>query len=446
MKVGAIKSKSKIDWEEAGRNISSHPCPVCGRESSTVALRMVHDDISLIALWCKCGSLFYPEVSVPDYAEIEKLESFLMRIDQAEGVDSIIRSLLFSPDLEQYPVVDLGCGIGFAVDYLNFVGRYAQGFDPSTSSRISHEKFGIDIKGLPSKEEIGNFPHPNLIFASEVIEHVPNPRAFMGDIKMMAEDDGYVLLTTPNANYVIKENSEITVMSILAPSQHLFLLSPGAIEDLAREAGFVWVKSWVEEERLFLVAGPRPIRIENTFSQEAYERYLEDRLLNADWIEKSLRWRCFGYRLFKHRIHRGDYENTRDLWEGLVSTYRELGLSLDRPVELVQQYRAELERTGARFPTEKFPFNASILLFLQGTYLVAYKQDMRSARPYFDGAVALSKMYAESYKDSVFQMYDREIAMVPEWTANIIRGHWKYRTGQYLRPLKHLLRPRANSS
>ncbi|MEI9907054.1 MAG: class I SAM-dependent methyltransferase [Actinomycetota bacterium] len=329
-----------IDWEAAGTVWEAAHCPVCDRESTTVAFRLLSFGEMLVVLSCKCGSIFYPNASPPDYASEEGEGVFYMRMDQAEGIDAIIRPLLFSPDIENYSVVDLGCGSGFAVDYLNFVGRNAVGYDPSLSSQFSRQAFGIDIRTLPTQADIETFPHPNVIFASEVIEHVPNPKEFMFDVKKMAGDDGYTFIATPSAGYVKKGNSEPTINSLMAPSQHLFLLSEKALADLASDAKFPWVKTWVESERLFLVAGPKPIRLDNTFTQALFAKYLESRV-KAEWIEKSLRWRCFGYRLFKHRIHAGEYAESIPIWSGLVEAYGELGLPLDRPAEVADLFVAE---------------------------------------------------------------------------------------------------------
>jgi len=236
----AITQTSPIEWNTTGETLQPSCCPVCGATTDKLILRMVSEELTLALLNCTCGSVFYPEAVAPDYEVAEGREAFLMRVDQAEGVDSIIRSLLISPEIETYPVIDLGCGTGFAVDYSTATGRRAWGFDHPRSSRLSAEILGIDISGLPSDKEIEGFPHPNVVFASEVIEHVPDPRDFVKQVRRMTRDDGFAIFTTPSAEYVKEGNSQPTLFSILAPSQHLFLLSAAALQKLMLEAGYGW--------------------------------------------------------------------------------------------------------------------------------------------------------------------------------------------------------------
>lgn len=416
---------SPVVWSEPGSQHTPTPCPVCGQLATTKILTMTNVDLSLPLVKCQCESVFYPNAKAPDYEVVEGREAFLMRVDQAEGVDSIIKSLLISPDIADFSVVDLGCGIGFAVDYSAFEGRSALGFDPSPSSKLANELLGIDISGLPTPAQIANFTHPNIVFASEVIEHVPDPRLFMRDIKQMTGDDGYAIIATPSAEYVKIGNSLPTLISILAPSQHLFLLSAPALESLARDQGFAWTHSWIVDERLFCVAGPRPITLASTFSEDKFSKYLRARLYESPWIDESLRWRCYGYRLFKQMIHQGAYQESIPLWQGLVDTYSALGLTLNDPKNLVQQYVDGAEIAHGQISAEKFPFNAVMALFLQGTFLLAYKHDKIAAKPFFDASVQLSQLYADFFKVLPFQMYDREIASAPQWVADIMRQHWQ---------------------
>ena len=114
---------------------------------------------------------------------------------------------------------------------------------------------------------------------------------------------------------------------MLAPSQHLFLLSELSLNDLAIRAGFIWVKTWTADERLFMVAGPKPIALKNTFSRVDYIKYLESRL-NTQTIESVLRHRAFGYRLFKEQVNSRDYEGANLTFEPLLSPTRRWELIL----------------------------------------------------------------------------------------------------------------------
>ena len=59
---------------------------------------------------------------------------------------------------------------------------------------------GLDLNGRFADRYTRRF---NLIVTSEVIEHLESPRGFLGQVSRLLEDDGLLLVTTPNvANWV----------------------------------------------------------------------------------------------------------------------------------------------------------------------------------------------------------------------------------------------------
>ncbi|MEI9907053.1 MAG: hypothetical protein WDO06_03310 [Actinomycetota bacterium] len=66
-----------------------------------------------------------------------------------------------------------------------------------------------------------------------------------------------------------------------------------------------------------------------------------------------------------------------------------------------------------------------MILFLAGTFHLAYHHDKVAARPYFDAALTMAEMYSEIFSRYSFQMYDREISLLPEWIAKVLSEHWK---------------------
>src|SRR5208283_1381693 len=105
----------------------------------------------------------------------------------------------------------------------------------------------------------------DVVYASEVIEHVPDPQAFVTLLARWVADDGVLVLTTPNAAFITPENRSTTLLAALAPGFHGFLLSPQAFEDAARAAGFAHVRVLALNERLFLWASRREIEVNLDF-------------------------------------------------------------------------------------------------------------------------------------------------------------------------------------
>ena len=97
------------------------------------------------------------------------------------------------------------------------------------------------------------------VLATEVIEHVAHPDAFLQHIAKLVPEQGVVVLTTPNGAYLrnsLPKFSDVDDPSIFETEQfkpdadgHIFLLWPHEIQRLANEAGF-------EVERIELFSTP----------------------------------------------------------------------------------------------------------------------------------------------------------------------------------------------
>ena len=399
-------------------------CPACKHSNSRISLTLIENSKQLILLACRgCGSLYYPNAEAPDYQIVENEDSFYMRIDQAEGIDSALMPLFSVPALNDFAVIDVGCGLGFTSDFIRFQGRECLAFDPSSAAQISSKILNITISQELAAAGNTKTKNPSkLVFASEVIEHVENPLEFLEELRDIAGADGYLIVTTPNAGFVKKGNSTNTIMAMLAPSQHLFLLSAKSLEDLARKAGFAWAKTWTQEERLFLVAGPRVQEIANCFSRPDYINYLKARPTKQDTAE-DIRYRSFGYRLFKEYVHGGEYDDANKLWKKLSTVFDVLGFDLKAPVEIVQMYE-RAAGMGKSLPQPKlFPYNMALILFLKGTLLIASDHDRVAAKPYFEGAIEISELYRKVFTKDIFQAYDLELQNVSKWALEQMRLH-----------------------
>jgi 2-polyprenyl-3-methyl-5-hydroxy-6-metoxy-1,4-benzoquinol methylase len=403
---------------------TSSTCPACSTPNSRILLSIKENSTELIVLSCKnCATIYYPNAKAPDYEIVENEASFYMRIDQFEGIDSALMPLFSVPELNSYSVIDIGCGLGFTSDFVRFQGRECQAFDPSSAAKISSQILKIEISQIyadSSNTETKNVH--KLVFASEVIEHVENPLNFLEQLKAISGESGYLIVTTPNADYVKKGNPTNTILAMLAPSQHLFLLSANVLEDLARDAGFSWAKCWTQDERLFLAAGPKSQQISNHFSRTEYIEYLKSRLSRED-IDESIRYRSFGYRLFKEYVHGGKYVEAQELWIRLVRVFQSMHLDLQSPIKIVKGYE---DAAGVEMilPTPKeYPYNMALIMFLKGTLLVAFEHDRISAKPYFDAAITISELYRKVFTNGNFQAYDLELQNVGKWAQDQISLH-----------------------
>ena len=398
-------------------------CPICGQNKSSVALEVEFEGNRLQMRRCECESLFYPGRVAPNYGEVEGHDSFWMRIDQAEGIDATIRPIFLSSELNGFPVVDIGCGMGFSSDFIRHQNRSSIAFDPSSAAKMSNDILGINIIQDFAQPELVQFSGPRLVYASEVVEHVDHPKEFLGVISKIAGNEGFAILTTPNAEYISNRADQSTVRAMLAPSQHLFLFSASALSAICKDAGFSWVRVLVENERLIVICGPREVSIDDSFSRNDFIEYLQGQLANEN-IDYSVRIRSFGYRLFKELLHSARYAESLAVLEKLTEAYSGFGFNLNSPEDIVKRFKDCLKSSFTLPPAEKYPFNLAILMYLIGTLKIAHYRDRKYAFRYFRAARTLSNFYGEIFSvNGIFAAYDLEIQFVASWSRRSILLH-----------------------
>lgn len=96
--------------------------------------------------------------------------------------------------------LDVGCNIGCAVEAARFWGMEATGLelDPDAiaiaKDLFPRNRFLVGtLEALPAGERFG------LVMCTEVVEHVPDPEAFLHDLAGVVAPGGLLFLTTPNA-------------------------------------------------------------------------------------------------------------------------------------------------------------------------------------------------------------------------------------------------------
>jgi len=100
-------------------------------------------------------------------------------------------------------ILEVGCGYGYLTFALRSLGHNAWGIDVSRKAiRFARENFGdyyewADIQSFKSRAP----QQFDFIVAIEVIEHVPEPGAFIDHCRGLLAENGLIIISTPNKDF-----------------------------------------------------------------------------------------------------------------------------------------------------------------------------------------------------------------------------------------------------
>src|SRR5262249_36879523 len=140
-------------------------------------------------------------------------------------------------------VLEIGCGYGFGLD----IGRLLWGWQPIgvdpgrlAATGTGDLEFPLVSDLFDDRLDLGPAPF-DIVVASEVIEHVPDPHQFLVDIRARMVPASVLVLCTPDAAAVDPSRSGAEAIAVIGAGEHVFLFSAGALEQRLRDAGFAAV-------------------------------------------------------------------------------------------------------------------------------------------------------------------------------------------------------------
>lgn len=131
----------------------------------------------------------------------------------------------FSPEKS---LLDYGCGSGLFVQYLRQYGfANCHGYDPYAPQ---------DGFGNPKTLEQKSF---NYILLQDVIEHIEDPNALLGELDALLSPGGYILIGTPNAaNIDLAQPSLSDYYNAVHVPYHLHIYTRESLKSLGRRQGW----------------------------------------------------------------------------------------------------------------------------------------------------------------------------------------------------------------
>jgi 2-polyprenyl-3-methyl-5-hydroxy-6-metoxy-1,4-benzoquinol methylase len=133
--------------------------------------------------------------------------------------------------------LDIGCATGMLIESMKEAGWDARGVDlcrESAEYGMAHRGIRIFVGTL----EEAAFPDESfsVVHFSHLIEHVPDPRAFLHEVRRVLRPGGFAVITTPNIDGLQARLFGKQWRSAIA--DHLTLFSRKTLQRMIREAGF----------------------------------------------------------------------------------------------------------------------------------------------------------------------------------------------------------------
>jgi SAM-dependent methyltransferase len=226
-------------------------CPVCGQTGTRPYWQF--DGYSFVRC-VDCSHVYQnPRPRPADLAnrydedykqyEIENAESFftLMRLGLADlGFDEIEASL---PADRRF--IDIGCATGVLVRHMADRAWESIGVELCEGSAdYGRRQRGVDIR--TGTLESAAFPdaHFDLVHSSHVIEHIPEPDAFVNEIRRVLNPGGWCVTVTPCVTGLQARLLGRHWRSAIADHVHLF--SPAGLKRLFSDRGLqpIRLKTW----------------------------------------------------------------------------------------------------------------------------------------------------------------------------------------------------------
>jgi len=363
-----------INWWVTAEPVEA-ACPACANVGPH-PIRAVIDEAAFPLLACVgCGTAFWAQRHTADYLAPTTRSWMCYRAELEDSMDAPFRDLevlnavasVAFGGRKDLTFVDVGSGVGFAADMAQRIyGWDAVGLDPGDVSIFAANEWAMPTT-------TGTFPSdyqgqaPELLFCSEVIEHVENPLQFLQDLYSGMAPESLLLLTTPPVELVAPTTDPDELMQVLFLGEHLQYFSVDGLSSLLARAGFELQGIHIHEARRSVLAskGHVPhIGWPSLLPDDSRMRvYLLERNLTA-----PPHVRVFGSRAYAMAVNQGDLAESNDLWRGISRAYESV---MQQPVtpKAVEKAAAAV-RSRYIDSVDQYPANLALISYLRGMHLL----------------------------------------------------------------------------
>lgn len=215
---------------------STRPCPGCGRKNG----RPIGIKAGYLLLLCTDCRTIYTSVAITGKPE-DEYENYYVAANLTvpdfirTRANEIIGDLAGSRRNNR--MLDIGFGSGVIMDAAKTQGWEPYGLEVSAPAIEQAREKGYEV--FHGALEEANYPdgHFDLVTASEILEHLGDPKATLKEIVRILRPGGMFWGTTPSATGLSFRLIGID-WSMIAPPEHAQLFSAKAVRDLIKQTGF----------------------------------------------------------------------------------------------------------------------------------------------------------------------------------------------------------------
>lgn len=209
-----------------------------------------------------CGSLYTDRV--PDISEAENYDEYYTdsNLSVPDFIITRVGEIIaeFESSRETNRMLDIGFGAGTMLDVAKGHGGDAHGLEVSRPAvdqarKRGYEVFHCDLKGAGYPDN-----YFDVVTASEILEHLPNPEEDLAEIARVLRPGGVFWGTTPSARSISFRILKLN-WSVLSPPEHIQLYSKAGARLMLTNAEFNQIE--------FKTYGLNPSEIVNHFRHGA---------------------------------------------------------------------------------------------------------------------------------------------------------------------------------
>ncbi|MCU1579407.1 MAG: hypothetical protein JWP19_1611 [Rhodoglobus sp.] len=379
----------EIEWSAGTRDVLCRVCRFSGA-GEVIALVTRAPARDVFCIRCpQCGSLELEgsdarDYNLPDSATDDYIEN-------GASIEAFWQMLSVVDRTTVTSFLEIGSHYGFGLDVATrMFGWDSEGIEPGTAGARGRRDLGVKVTEgyLTETTDLGRTF--DLVLASEVIEHVEDPLAFLRAIARQLNPHGQVILTTPSAEGIEPETETSSVIAALSVGFHIFLASAAGLTTLLHEAGFASVAVARDGSSLRAIA--------SLDSREHFELVVP--AVDAVALEKYYRERAaaapagsalasgMAGRDYRAIVNLGDFGRARAARKKAFALVKERhGLDLAHP-------GPEL---AARMAAHPIGWNVASIAYSRAMEAMVHEHDYQAAISYLDVTVAAADKWQAEF-------------------------------------------------